>query len=196
MNLDKVAIALILVLITFSQSSYPNEETNAASDVWAKARPFNKSLADGKLHAPLVDPLYPPQIDLFSLSWNGSHLTSSADYYNFGTEPIRVKGREIVDSIGVSYFHPYAELQVSAEMKGPWKTIGRSPAGALGAAATVLMQPNAPKTHKFPHNTFCAFDMDPFRPWVEKAKYGRVVLRGGEESQVIALIDLLPPKTQ
>lgn len=79
-------------------------------------------------------------------------------------------------------------------MKGPWKTIGQSPAGESGTAATVSMKPNAPKSRKFPHNTFCAFDMDPFRPWVEKAKYGRVVLRGGEGSQVIALVDLLPPK--
>jgi hypothetical protein len=159
--------------------------------------PFNRSLADGPFHAPLVDPRHPPQVDLFSLSWTRGHLKAIADYYDLGTLPISVGGREIIDGIGgVSYFHPYAELQISDGLKGPWETIGQSPAGDSGTAATVLLRPNAPQTHKFPHNTYCAFDVGPFRPWVEKAKYGRVVLRGGEESQVVALVDLLPPKTK
>lgn len=106
MRLVKFAFALTLVFVGSVQTLYPIEE----SDAWTKARAFNKSLADGPLHAPLVDPLSPPQIDLFSLSWNGEHLECVADYYNLGTRPIRVEGREIIDSIGVSYFHPYAEL--------------------------------------------------------------------------------------
>jgi|ERR1043166_1685851 hypothetical protein len=184
-----VKCALTLVVVGFAPSLYPSD----GSDVWTKAKPFNKSLADGPLHAPLVDPLSPPPIDLFSLLWNGQHLKASADYYDLATLPTRVEGRDINNSIGVTYFHPYAKLQISDEMKGPWKTIGESPASNLGTAATVVMLPNAPKVRKFPHNAFCMFDMDPFRPWVQKAKYGRVVLRGGEESQVIALVDLLPP---
>jgi hypothetical protein len=160
MRLEKFAIILALLFVGSAQTLYPIE----GSDAWTKAGSFNRSLPDGPLHAPLVDPLYPPQIDLFNLLWNGEHLSADADYYNLGTEPIRVEGREILDSIGVSNFHPYAELQVSDEMKGPWKTIGHSPAGESGTAATVSMKPNAPKSRKFPHNTFCAFDMDPFRP--------------------------------
>ena len=198
MKIYHAIVALIIPLTVLHGDDQPllaDLGSSGGDDLWAKAGPFNKSLANGKLNAPLIDPNYPPQLALFMLSLSYNHLSADADYYNFQSDDVKVEGREVEGSLS-SEFHPHAVLEVADRMDGPWKTIGVSPPADGGRAVSVIMKPNAPKAGKYPRNRYCTIDMDPFRPWAYKAKYGRVVLQGGENSQIIALIDLLPPPDQ
>jgi hypothetical protein len=151
----------------------------------------------GRWATPFVDPDRPPVLELITLS-GGSTLRAGAFYHNSdSSEAKKVEGRQIAERwTDGSLFWPYARLEVSNEREGSWTVIGSSPPGTDGTEAVVLMYPDraAYVERSAPASPGCEVDLTPFREFIGKFQYGRVVLRSGGASQIIVLTDLLPPE--
>jgi hypothetical protein len=160
-------------------------------------KPFVRRFDFGLWATPFVDDDHPPVLELFILS-GGRKLMVSAEYHNRNSlEAKKVEGRQIVEWAGYPpFFWPYASLEVSNQWERDWTVIGSSPPGAEGTEAVVLMYPDkaAYVERSAPASPSCKVDLTPFRKFIGKFKYGRVVLRSGGASQTIVLTDLLPPE--
>lgn len=158
-------------------------------------RPFVRRFDFGRWATPFVDDARPPVLELITLS-GGPRLMTGAVYHNQDSEAKKVEGRQIVEWwTDGPLFWPYASLEVSNEWEGDWSVIGSSPPGTDGTETVVLMYPDkaAYVEHSAPASPSCRVDLTPFRKFIGKFQYGRVVLRGGGASQTIVLTDLLPP---
>jgi hypothetical protein len=158
---------------------------------------FFRSFDFGRWATPFVDPDRPPVLELITLS-GGSTLRASAFYHNTdSSEAKKVEGRDIVEWNGYPpRFWPYARLEVSNEWEGNWTVIGSSPPGTESTETAVLMYPDqaAYVQRSAPESRICEVDLTPFREFIGKFKFGRIVLRSGGTSQTIVLTDLLPPE--
>jgi hypothetical protein len=161
-------------------------------------KPFILNFEFGRKATAFVDPDHPPVLELTGVTWNLRMLKGFADYHNLNSsEPKKIEGRHIVEWQGYPpLFWPYARLEVSNQWEGEWTVIGSSPPGTEGTDAVVLMYPDraAHVDRSAPNNSSCEVDLTPFREFIGKFKYGRVVLRSGGTSQTIVLTDLLPPE--
>jgi hypothetical protein len=161
-------------------------------------KPFIVNFEFGRKASPFVDPDHPPVLELTGVTWNLRTLKGFAEYHNCdSSEPKKVEGRQIVEWQGyLPFFWPYVRLEVSNQWEGEWTVIGSSPSGTDGTEAVVLMYPDraAHVDRSAPSNSSCELDLTPFREFIGKFKYGRVVLRSGGASQTIVLTDLLPPE--
>jgi hypothetical protein len=159
--------------------------------------PFVRSFDFGRWATPFVDPERPPVLELITLS-GGPRLMTGAVYHNRdSSDAKKVEGRQIAEWwTDGPLFWPYASLEVSNEREKGWAVIGSSPPGIDGADTVVLMYPDkaAYVEHSAPAGPICRVDLTPFREFIGKFKYGRVVLRSGGASQTIVLTDLLPPE--
>jgi len=175
-----------------------------ASDNGTTARPeetdksFVRRFDFGRWATPFVDDDCPPVLELFTLSWDGRRLMTWADYHNRdSSEAKKVEGRQIAEWwTDGPLFWPYARLEVSNEHEGGWTVIGESPPGTDGTETVVLMYPEKATyvERSAPTSRSCLVDLTPFRKFIGKFHYGRVVLRSGGASQTIVLTDLLPPE--
>lgn len=186
-------IGLILTLITnLSCQMCVGNPNDKPSNIWQS---FVKRLDGGYIESPIVDRLNPTPLNLITILWDGQRFEASGDYNNLGSKPVQVEGREIESHPGFVDFYPYATLEVSNSKSGNWKMIGTSPRQNEGKAISVLMKPNSLRDHPIPvRNRDCSIEVNAFRRFIGKIRYGRVVLRNGETSQPIVLTDLLPPK--
>lgn len=159
---------------------------------------FNRSFYYGRWATPFVDDDQPPVLELSNLSWNGRRLMVSAIYHNRNSsEAKKVEGRQIVEWwTDGPLFWPYVRLEVSNQWEGDWTVISSSPPGTDGTETVVLMYPDkaAYVERSAPASPSCQVDLTPFREFIGKFKFGRVVLRSGGASQTIVLTDLLPPE--
>jgi hypothetical protein len=141
---------------------------------------FVRSFDFGHLATPFVDPDRPPVLHLISVS-GGRRLMGSAIYHNRdSSEAKKVEGRQIVEWQGYPpLFWPYARLEVSNKPEGDWTVIGSSPPGTDGTETVVLMYPDeaAYVERSAPASPSCQIDLTPFREFIGKFQYGRVVLR-------------------
>jgi hypothetical protein len=158
---------------------------------------FVRSFDFGRWATPFVDPDRPPVLELITLS-GGSTLGASALYHNTdSSEAKKVEGRDIVEwwTTGPRFW-PYARLEVSNQCEGNWTVIGSSPPGTDGTETAALMYPDqaAYVARSAPQSRICEVDLTPFREFIGKFQFGRVVLRSGGTSQTIVLTDLLPPE--
>lgn len=195
MNRQKFASILLGLLLTYNGFAHPDDSPNA--DIWSKG--FVKRLDFGDLKTALAHPLYPPTIEFFAVCWNRSEFYASADYHNLTSGSVRIEGREISSDTGESQrFFPYATLEVSDSKDGEWKSIGNSPSITRGVAATRTMAPNSLRDNVYHRDTnpSCYFEMEAFRPLIGKVSYGRIVLKNGDISQILALSDLLPQREE
>jgi hypothetical protein len=162
-------------------------------------KPFVRSFHFGQWATPFVDPDRPPVLQLSTMSWNLHRLMVSASYHNRDSaEAKKVEGRQIAEQwTDGPLFWPYVRLEVSNEWEGDWTVIGSSPPGADGSEAAVLMYPDqrAYVERSAPESPSCHVDLTPFREFIGKFKYGRVVLQSGGASQTIVLTDLVARKT-
>lgn len=160
-------------------------------------KPFSLRFDFGRKATPFVDPHQPPILELTDVSWNLRRLMALAEYRNLdSSQAKKVEGRHIVEWQGYSpWFWPNARLEVSDQPEGEWTMIGSSPPETGGTDTVVLMYPDkaAYVDRSAPESPTCHVDLTPFREFIGKFKYGRVVLRSGETSQTIVLTDLLPP---
>jgi hypothetical protein len=158
---------------------------------------FVRSFDFGRWATPSVDPEHPPVLELVSLSWDGRRLMAGAFYHNRdSSDPKKVEGQHIVEWwTDGPRFWPYASLEVSNEPEKGWTVVGSSPPRTNGTEAIVLMYPDqrAYVEHTAPDSPTCQVDFTPFREFIGKFRYGRVVLRSGGATQTIVLADLLPP---
>ena len=185
--LPKILLAITLGVMSSAVSA------TAGSNVWNET--YVKRLDGGYLEGPLSDPEHPPTLELIFLSWDGIKLRASGDYTNLTSLPVEVTGRKVKDEVvGSREFYPCATLEVSDHKTGGWRVIGSSPSSNGGEAASVTMAPNSLDSHPYNRvpNRSCYIDMDAFRGFIGKAKYGRVVLKNGATSQLLVLTDLLP----
>jgi hypothetical protein len=159
---------------------------------------FVRSFDFGRWATPFVDPGHPPVLELVSLSWDRHRLMAGAFYHNSdSSDPKKVEGQQIVEWwTDGPLFWPYASLEVSNEPGKGWTVIGSSPPRTDGTDKVVLMYPDkaAYVERTAPDNPTCQIDLTPFREFIGKFQYGRVVLRSGGASQTIVLTDLLPPE--
>jgi hypothetical protein len=160
-------------------------------------KPFGRRFDFGRWATPFVDDDRPPVLELFGLS-GGPRLRATAIYHNRdSSEAKKVEGRQIVEWwTDGPLFWPYARLEVSNETEGGWTVIGSSPPGPDGTETVVLMYPDraAYVERSAPASPGCEVDLTPFREFIGKFQYGRIVLRSGGASQTIVLTDLLPPE--
>ena len=167
--------------------------TVVADDVWKE--PFGKRLDAGNLTGPLPNSQYPPSLELIFLSWDGTWLEASGDYYNFSSAPAEVQGCEIVNAVtGVSRFYPEATLEVSNDRINGWQAIGTSPSSERGTTIVVTMNPNFPpeRTSGMKPNRACFIELEALRSQIGKFRYGRAILKNGASTQVLILTNLLP----
>jgi hypothetical protein len=159
---------------------------------------FVRSFDFGRWATPFVDPDHPPVLELSTLSWDLRRLMAGAFYHNRdSSEPKKVEGRQIVEWwTDGPLFWPYVRLEVSNDLEEGWTVIGSSPPGTGGTDTVVLMYPDraAYVEHSAPASLTCRVDLTPFRAFIGKFKYGRVVLRSGGASQTIVLTDLVSPE--
>jgi hypothetical protein len=189
-----VVTSLLVVVLRTTTSSF------GADDPWAHAEGYTRRLDAGKIAGEPLDLVNPPALALWLLSYNGKpgkFLRASADYHNTTATPKKIRGRIISCPRSGHEFYPYVRIEVSDSPDGEWRVIGRSPV-ASGSEKTILMNPD---THglggvALNHNRSCSVDMNAFRPFVGKLRFGRVALDDGGFSQVFALDDLLPPKEE
>lgn len=188
---------ILIALISFGTWEGVQADGGEA-DLWATARPFNRSFEFGRWATPFVDDNRPPVLELTGLVWDGRVLWVSAHYHNRGsTEPKYIQGRQIDNEhLGGSSFWPYARLEVSNDRDKQWSVVGSSPSREDGTEVTVPMYPDkaAYVERAMPASPTCDIDLSPFRAFIGKFRYGRVVLEGGGESQFVVLADLLPPE--
>ena len=165
------------------------------SSPWTVMNTFTRRLDAGYVKTPFVDRKNPPAIELIFLSWNGEHLHVGCDFYNLGTQIVKLEGREIKDEAsGGKDFYPYATLEVSHDKK-TWKAVGTSPFPLEGREIAIFAPPYRPSQPVVEYSESFEVNLDAFRPVVAKFEFGRVVLKdGGGTSQVIVLTDLLPPE--
>ena len=124
-------------------------------------------------------------------------LTPTDRFNRDSSEAKKVEGRQIAEWwTDRPLFWPYARLEVSNEREGGWTVIGASPPGTDGTETVVLMYPEKATyvERSAPTSRSCLVDLTPFRKFIGKFHYGRVVLRSGGASQTIVLTDLLPPE--
>lgn len=168
-------------------------------DVWQNARPFGKRLDQATIGTEPIDPMNPPSLAIWLLSFGSDQLTVFADYFNLTGIELTLHGRKITDPIGgARQFYPYAYLEVSDENDRDWRIIGNSPEQGNGEEVATVMVPIrvGVANPQADQNETCVIDLNPFRPFVGEFRYGRVVLKDGGSSQVIVLTDLLPPETK
>jgi hypothetical protein len=160
-------------------------------------KPFVRRFDFGRWATPFVDPDRPPILELVTLS-GGPRLMAGAIYHNRdSSDAKKVEGRQIIEWwTDGPLFWPYASLEVSNELVGDWPVIGSSPPGTDGTETVVQMYPDkaAYVEHTAPTSPSCRVDLTPFREFIGKFQYGRVVLRSGGASQTIVLTDLLAPE--
>jgi hypothetical protein len=161
-------------------------------------RPFVRRFDIGRSATPPVDTARPPVLEFITLSWDLRRLMTGAVYHNQdSSEAKKVEGLHIVEWQGYPpLFWPYASLEVSNEREGGWTVVGSSPPGTDGTETVVMMYPDkaAYVEHTAPASPSCQIDLTPFRKFIGKFRYGRVVLRSGGASQTIVLTDLRPPE--
>jgi hypothetical protein len=187
-----MVFAALVQLPTCYALAGDNERTTHPQQI---DKPFVRRFDYGRLATPFVDPDRPPVLELVVFSWDGRELVVSAHYHNsVSSEPQKVKGRQIVGRYTDGpLFWPYASLEVSNQWEGHWTVIGSSPSGTNGTETVVLMYPDkaAYVERSVPASPSCQIDLTPFREFIGKFQYGRVVLRSGGGSQTIVLTDLL-----
>jgi hypothetical protein len=162
-------------------------------DAWQNATSFTKRLDQATIGTMPIDPMNPPPLAIWLLSFSSGQLVVHADYFHRSRTKITLHGRKIKDPTGdARRFYPYARLEVWDENDRAWRIIGNSPKKGEGVETTAVMV--RVLAGKADRNESCVIDMDPFRPFVGKFRLGRVVLKDGGASQTLALSDLLPPK--
>ncbi len=181
-----VQLSMCYVIASDNGTTASPEETDKS---------FVRRFDFGRWATPFVDPDRPPVLELITLSWDRRRLMSGAVYHNQdSSEAKKVEGRQIALWVTAGpLFWPYASLEVSNEREGDWTVIGSSPPGTDGTETAVLMYPDkaAYVEHSAPTSPSCRVDLTPFREFIGKCQYGRVVLRSGGASQTIVLTDLL-----
>jgi hypothetical protein len=166
-------------------------------DAWQTAHPFEKPLDAGAITGEPIDFTRPPPLAISHLTSDSAHLDAHADYFKLTPGKVTLHGRRIKDPVGDALrFYPYARLEVSDEPDRGWRVIGCSPMAGQGVETSAVMVPVkiGVANPQAKRNATCVIDMNPFRPFVGKVRYGRVVLKDGGASQTLGLIDLLPPK--
>lgn len=166
-------------------------------DAWQIARGFEKRLDSGAIAGEPIDPSRPPPLAIWLLTSGSGHLDADADYFKLTPGKVTLHGRRIKDPTGdARRFYPYARLEVSDEPDRGWRVIGRSPKAGPGVETAVVIIPVkiGVANPEAKRNETCVIDMNPFRPFVGKFRFGRVVLKDGGASQTLVLSDLLPPK--
>jgi hypothetical protein len=188
-----VFAALLQVPLCYVKAS--DNRTTASPEETDK--PFVRRFDFGRWATPFVDDDHPPVLELVTLS-GGPRLMTWAEYHNRdSSEAKKVEGRQIAEWwTDGPLFWPYARLEVSNQREGDWTVIGASPPGTDGTETVVLMYPEKPAyvDRSAPTSRSCLVDLTPFRIFIGKFQYGRVVLRSGGASQTIVLTDLLPPE--
>jgi len=194
--IERIAIALAVGCFLFAGSEHSVGESQEP-DPWHDAHLFTKPLDQAVRYGQTIDPLNPPPLSVWELIGDSEELTATADYINLGKKRVTLHGRKIKDATGdEERFYPYVRLEVSNQTDRGWEIIGASPPEMAGVPVTVKMVPVkigvANPTAK--SNPSCMIDLNPFKKFVGKFRYGRIVLEGGGVSQVLGLNDLLPPE--
>lgn len=117
--------------------------------------------------------------------WGGDDdhdLHGLCTYYNIKSTRFAIDGIETEEGD----FYPHVVCQVADQKdSSPWKTISEA-IYRRGKPAIVTVEPRgASKTLKI--------DLDVFRPFVGKGKFGRLLLKNGEAA-VFQIDDLQPPQ--
>jgi hypothetical protein len=188
-----VALAAGYFLVVGSENSVAELEK---PDPWQNAQLFTKPLDQAVKYGQPINPLTPPLLSVWELIGGSEELTAMADYINLGKKRVTLQGRKIKDTTGdEERFYPYARLEVSDQIDHAWKIIGDSPPQMAGAPVAVTMVPIkiGVANRKAGSNPSCMVDLNPFKKFVGKFRYGRIVLKNGGASQVLGLNDLLPP---
>jgi hypothetical protein len=195
-------IVVILCAIAgtdLAMAGFEKDGDQQKSDAWQNADSFVKRLDQATIGTDPIDPRHPPTLALWLLSFGSGQLIGLADYFNLSSTEVVLHGRKIVDPIGdAERFYPYASLEVSDQKDRDWRVIGGSPEQGKGVEMATVMVPiriGVPNPQA-ERNEACVTDMNPFRAFVGKVRYGRIVLKDGGTSQVIVLTDLLPPKKE
>jgi hypothetical protein len=117
--------------------------------------------------------------------WSGDddgHVYGLCMYFNGKSVPSTIEGIETSDGD----FYPQVSFQVADNEQGSqWKTIEASISRPGKSTKLTVAPKSASKALKV--------DLDVFRPYIGKGKYGRLLLKTGE-SAVFQIDDLQPPE--
>jgi hypothetical protein len=125
----------------------------------------------------------PPNLPFAVVEINslGEDLLAVCEYLDEeGTAATSINGTQTPDG----HFWPYVIAQIATDYNGVWKTIGRPP--NVGKQATVSIPPKDVDAKLY-------IDLEIFRPFIGKFRYGRVILEIGKAAP-FELHNLLPPE--
>ncbi|CAN5461907.1 hypothetical protein BH18VER1_BH18VER1_17220 [soil metagenome] len=164
---DATRTFVLLVTITLIGLSV----TVARGDNWTRSL----------LHGYVPDPLVKPPLYFVTISSIGEHLVGSCALH----ETTKAAAITIAGSADASGdFYPSAYLQLGDTLDGKWSTVGRT--RSKGRHLVRRIKPGG-------SDIDLHVDLDKFRAYIGKAKYGRAVLESGHSA--VFLIDcLLPPE--
>lgn len=126
-----------------------------------------------------------PAVVLYGVEASGRSLTGKIAYNNRSvgnrsSEKITLTGKRS----GEDKFWPRAQLLVADDINGGWERIGKTP--LLWYWSHFSMRPNT-------YYDQFRVDLGPFRTFVDKYNWGKIVLENGEAA-TFSLQQLLPPE--
>ena len=165
-------VVLLMLAFAVANSSMAAEDDAGFSRAW---------------QAHLINPEDRTRFGLVSISAGRDYFEGTAEFENYikgnpDPAPAVIKGARLPNGS----FWPFATLQVSDSMEGPWQTIGRS--AVAGEPATITVAAGKIISD-------LAIDLSAFRPVRRQKRWGRIVLETGDDA-VIELKELLPPRRE
>ena len=127
-------------------------------------------------------PYEPFEVELIGSSHG--HLFGTASYRDYRNERLPVTINGSVDDLG--RFWPDTSAAVASDFDGPWESIKQSAQGGYRAIFTVTV--SSP-------NIMLYLNLDNFRPYVEKKRFARLLLKNGSAA-TFRLDDLAGPQAE
>lgn len=161
----------LVITLSFSLISLTGIRA-ARADAWTKGLPIGTWPATQNTFEPFVLEV-----------WGGdeTHVYGLCTFYNTKLALTAIDGVETSNGD----FYPNVIAQVSNDKRGTWETLKTSPT-ILGKDVTITVEAKgASRT--------LMVDLDVFRPFIGKLRYGRLLLKTGERA-TFELADLRPPK--
>jgi hypothetical protein len=159
---------LTLAVLALPLSAAPHDVLN-----WSRGVDFQSNVPGQK-----AMPFY-----LLSVGELAGHLFGTCIYLNQKEGPSQDRVTLEVQTDGDELW-PLVTLQVANDVKGPWQLIGSS--GATGVIIKLKIDSEA-------RSPQLRVDLEAYRSFIEKYRFGQIVLRSGE-SAIFELADLRRPK--